>query len=344
MGPYNTPGVKFFQDVVRIKALEREKEPAQPPKSENRVCGDNDVKPDQWERHKTPLGMLEAWRVEQTRLFDGDVPPINVVKSYRAWSGVAHLEIEHYELSQKGLRLVFSVTGDPRYMAQPKDLVAIYLQVPLPQGVSRLLAAVIEPTWDYNHWEITIEYNPKQLAKILRIEGGQALAFKAIGDKRPEIGVRAEWLGIMERGLAPNLLRHESGGLDQKGGSGKIRLRAYTETELAATESRRNTSWNMGEKLGPNRPVYNLYQGILQAGKEMLTTLECESEFKLSTENELDKIIHAMNGLSANVVLCKQLGITLVTHETKTYTDTYYDLPDRRDLLAIRIVLRRRHR
>ncbi|MFC7762644.1 hypothetical protein ACFQY4_34830 [Catellatospora bangladeshensis] len=234
-------------------------------------------------------------------------------------------------------------------MAQPKDLIPIYLETPTADikkpGERQLMVVLIEPTWDYNHWEVRVEYTLAQLAAILKLDVSGPLTANTITARYRELGLRAQWLGVADQQkISVNGVRHESGGLDQKGGSGKLRLVPYTLRELADTENRRNTSWNMSEKLNTSRPVFNTFQGILQGGKEMMTTLECEAEYKLGSEGELDQVIFAMNKLQDDGELQKRLGILKMTGEQKVYEDTYFDLPGKCDLLANRIVLRRRHR
>ncbi|GAA2356038.1 hypothetical protein Cme02nite_49040 [Catellatospora methionotrophica] len=345
-----TAGQLRYDQTVTIKALPRPKEePARPTKSENRVCGDNLVSPLERQMYKTPLAMIDTWAREQ-EIFGTHGPAITIEKSYRKWEGTAHLEIESPALlSNDGLTLHFSVTGNPDYMAQPQDLIPIYLETPTAEpnkpGERQLMVVVIEPTWDYNHWEIRVEYTLDQLATILKLNPGGAVTANTITQRYRELGLRAQWLGVADQQeVQINGVRHESGGLDQKGGSGKLRLVPYTLLELAGTETRRNTSWNMSEKLNTSRPVFVTFGEILQGGKEMMTTLECEAEYKLPREEDLDQVIMAMKKLHGDGELQKALGILKMTGEQKEYEDTYFDLPDSCDLLTNQIVLRRRHR
>ncbi|MEV0458294.1 hypothetical protein [Catellatospora methionotrophica] len=345
-----TAGQLRYEQTVTIKALPRpEKEPTRPTDSENRICLDEQVSSLDRQTYKTPLFMIDSWAWEQ-EVFGTQGPAITIEKSYREWGGTAHLEIESPALlSNDGLKLHFSVTGNPRYMAQPKDLIPIYLETPTAlankPGERQLMVVVIEPTWDYNHWEIRVEYTLQQLAAILKIDPSGPLTAGTITAQYRELGLRAQWLGVADQQeVQVNGVRHESGGLDQKGGSGKLRLVPYTLAELAATENRRNTSWNMSEKLNTSRPVFVTFGEILQGGKEMMTTLECEAEYKLPREEDLDQVISAMNKLHGDGELQNALGILKMTGEEKEYEDTYFDLPGSCDLLANRIVLRRRHR
>ncbi len=346
-----TAGQLRYEQTVTIKALPRPKEePVRPTDSENRVCGDDLVSALERQTYKTPLFMIDTWAWEQQEIFGGQGPAITIEKSYRKWEGTAHLEIESPALlSNDGLKLHFSVTGNPRYMAQPKDLIPIYLETPTADakkpGERQLMVVVIEPTWDYNHWEIRVEYTLQQLAAILKLDASGVLTANKITQRFRELGLRAQWLGVADQQqVQVNGVRHESGGLDQKGGSGKLRLVPYTLPELTGTENRRNTSWNMSEKLNTSRPVFNTFGEILQGGKEMMTTLECEAEYKLARETDLDQVILAMNKLHDDPGMQKRLGILKMTGEQKVYEDTYFDLPGKCDLLANRIVLRRRHR
>ncbi|TDC35130.1 hypothetical protein E1211_16350 [Micromonospora sp. 15K316] len=351
MQPERTAGQLRYDQTVTIKALPRPKEePTRPTDSENRVCGDDLVSALDRQVYKTPLFMIETWARGQQEAFGQQGPAIAIEKSYRKWEGTAHLEIESPALlSNEGLKLHFSVTGNPRYMAQPQDLIPIYLETPTADtkkpGERQLMVVLIEPTWDYNHWEIRVEYTLQQLAKILKINPSGPVTAHMITQRYRELGLRAQWLGVADQQqIQVNGVRHESGGLDQKGGSGKLRLVPYTLLELAGTENRRNTSWNMSEKLNSSRPVFNTFQEILQGGKEMMTTLECEAEYRLARESDLDQVIIAMNKLHDDGEMQKRLGILKMTGEQKVYEDTYFDLPNACDLLANRIVLRRRHR
>lgn len=234
----------------------------------------------------------------------------------RTATGTAHLEIETPAMpTDNGLDLHFSITCNPNYMARPTDLIPIYLETPVvgkgdKPGEPQLLVVVLEPTCEFNHWEVRVSYTLEQLAKVLKVyvPNGQKVTPQTITTYHREVGLRAQWLGVFAQNLpAVNGPRHEAGGLDQKGGSGKIRLLPYTLFELAATEKQRNTSWNMSEKMSLSRPVFKLYGSILQAGKEMTTSLECESEFKLTSAEELAIVTNGMKGLLENGATCQEL-------------------------------------
>lgn len=335
-------------DRIKTETIPSAEEPVKPTgENENRLCLDVDVPEGDRDRFRTPQAVRKAWSDDQLRRFGAvdKVPQIRVRKGYKPWTSTAHLEIDpatlENPLDDNGLHLKFWVACNPKYMCQPQDLVPIYLET----GINRfnLNVIVLEPTWDTNYFEVQVDYSLEEFAKILRVKPAGKDLLATIREQFREIGLRAQWLGVHDQDFpSPNGISHESGGLDQKNGSGKVRLAPYTEEELGASEGRRNTSWNLSEKLDNNRPVFQRFGSILQPGKEMMTSLEAESEYLLPTEEELQvKVISEMDSLLADKARQATYGITTMTSATKEYLDSYFDL-DGLPLLRNAVVLRRR--
>lgn len=334
--------------VVDYQPLPAQEKPVTPTgEPENILCDDTYFTNDrEREEHNTPLAMRRRWTREQLAAFHdiGSIPRIQVRQGYRPWTGTAHLEIEPESLEKPldadGLHLRFSVACNPAYMCRPHDLVPVYLETA--RNEFRLMVILLEPTWETNYFEIAVDYSLPQLASILKIQNPGKDLLAAVTERYRELGLRAQWLGVQGQRLPlPNGIKHESGGLDQKNGSGKLRLAPYTERELSQSESRRNTSWNMAEKMTRSRPVFQKFGSVLQPGKEMMTSLEAESEYLLADERQLMSVIDAMTELASDQRLQADFGITKLTQKKKLYVDTYFDL-EGLPLLAARVVLRRR--
>ncbi|MFC7762643.1 hypothetical protein ACFQY4_34825 [Catellatospora bangladeshensis] len=117
-----TAGQLRYEQTVTITALPRpQEEPTRPTDSENRICGDDLVSAMERQTYKTPLFMIDTWAWEQQQIFGSQGPAITIEKSYRKWDGTAHLEIESPALlSNEGLKLHFSVTGNPGTWPSPR--------------------------------------------------------------------------------------------------------------------------------------------------------------------------------------------------------------------------------
>lgn len=297
---------------------------------------------------KTPEHMRKMWVYGQTQAFGEDVnriPKIRVRQGYRPWNSTAHLELHPdtvtNPLDANGLHLKFWVACNPAYMCRPRDLVPIYLGSG--ERPQLFMVILLEPAWHTNYYEVEVHYTLEQAAKLLlvRPRSGEDLR-TAITKRYRELGLRAQWLGFSgQKPPLPNGPVHQSGGVEQKNGSGKIRLVPYTLDELERSEKTRNTSWNMAEQMTSNRPVFNEFKTILQPYKQMMTSLEAESEYLLDSEEELRHIVTALTEVCKDERRWKDLGITKMSGEEKDYIDSYFDL-DGLPLLQNRIVLRRR--
>lgn len=106
-------------------------------------------------------------------------------------------------------------------------------------------------------------------------QSGKESIGEALTRAHPQLGVTAQWLANRTGVNGPN---HFSGGILEKGGSGKVFLRPRTVQDFLdvdkVTAALHNSEWNMAERLTADRgrPVYLAYKQILQAGEEMATT------------------------------------------------------------------------
>lgn len=280
-------------------------------------------------------------------------------KTFKKW---ARIQVDSVIAGDK-LTIDIEVVCNPEHMCVPHDLVPVFLEKA--PGSTLFMVALLEPTVELNCCTFQVTYGLRDIAALLNLpipSGTKPEA--AIRAVYPEFGVTAQWLADTAGVNGPN---HVSGGVIEKGGSGKILMRERTVQDYRDSEVVRNTEWNMAERLTPGRarPVYQAYQGILAPGEELATTLEAESEFEVDPA-VLSGIIGHMDDLCAAVKRADEaegeaiqrgqrpadrpaehFGIVSMTKSTKVYTDHYFDLvmPDDTctfPLLNNKIVLRRR--
>lgn len=257
------------------------------------------------------------------------------------------------------LTIEYTVLSNPEYMCvrqypkgkEPKapdvrDLVPLQLETK-PDDVADVMC-VVEPPAEQNCATGTVRYTWKALAQAMKIPGAEAMnnldAKSAVTSAVSELGVKAQWLASV---AGKNNQNHTSGGLRQKGGSGKVPLGAISNSDYQKTEKdKRITDWNSGEKLKSTRPVFQKFAGIMAEGKELATTLEAESEFVVRPERFLT-IVEKMKTLATTKEYWSHFGILKMTKsDPKQYTDTYYDIAGSKgndnELLKRGIVLRER--
>jgi hypothetical protein len=292
-------------------------------------------------RYNTPESMTEMFLHDQRRLTE----PATVVitPGYRKWEEFGNIDVAPTMLTVDGLTLHFRVNCNPEYMAEPHDLVPVFLEAMSPQGKSRFMVALLRPTWPVTSFKCTVTYTLPQLAQILHIDPG-TLGMKDLHTKilsrYSEAALIAQWLAEKEGRKSANSPNHESGGLLQKGGSGKVRFRPIDRDMLIATETVRQYEWNMGERLRAGRPIFETHKLLLAENEEMSSTLEAESEY-LTDEITLDTITGHLVKLAEQPNRWPEFGIKEMTKSRKVYTDTYYDLDDCL-FLRKKAVLRRR--
>lgn len=286
---------------------------------------------------KTPSALKLAWKTDQEKCQPTKFEVESGFKPFKEW---ARVDVDG-QFSDTTLALEITVTCNPDYMCEPRDLVPVYLERGTDDFV--FMIALLEPTREQNQFKITAEYPLRKLAIALGVTTKGPTPLAALKASLTELGVTAQWLANTTGVNGPN---HVSGGVFEKGGSGKIFLRQRTAEDFAATEKNRNTEWNMAERLtaARGRPVFVDFKAILAEGKEMATTLEAESEYQV-TPDTLKMIIEKMDGLFA--AASKPFDISSMTKSVKVYTDQYFDLMPPSDepaypLLANSIVLRRR--
>ncbi|MEV7226145.1 hypothetical protein AB0M79_03840 [Polymorphospora sp. NPDC051019] len=279
----------------------------------------------------------------------------------RKFDDWARVEVLDAVVNAKTLTVRFEVWCNPKHMCAPHDLVPVYLESATNQYV--FMVALLEPTVDENVHTVEFTYPVTDLARALGVEVGPK-TLESLKRDYPELGITAHWLADTKgQGNDPN---HASGGVLEKGGSGKIILRERTTDDLKASESVRNSEWNMAERLskGRRRPVYDAFAGILADGREMATTLEAESEYQVDDQETITAIVEGLDGLADRVKTAAELieesrtapkkdvevpkrpyQLVSVEKSVKTYTDHYFDLvggDTAYPLLANNIVLRRR--
>jgi hypothetical protein len=268
----------------------------------------------------------------------------------------ARVDVQVTALTEKSLRLEITVRCNPAYMCYPHDLVPVFIERATDD--TPILIDILEPTPDQNVAVIDVTYPLAELARVLKVTmTDRESVGEALTRAHKELGVTAQWLANRSGVNGPN---HFSGGILEKGGSGKIFLRPRTEQDFKdvdkVTAALHNGEWNMAEKLTVDRgrPVYLAFRSLLEEGAEMATTLEAESEYEVS-EATLAGIVRRMDELATQVDLSaratggdrppRPLGIWSMEKEERTYVDSYYDLvsgdqPKEYPLLANGIVLR----
>ena len=280
------------------------------------------------------------------------------------FKGTAHLTVVS-AMTDTHLNLKLSFDCSPKYMCRPYDLVPLQLVATSPHNSSGKIVlnlGVIQATKKLNHFEIEVKLSWTHLISLLTPEIGrrkrkdwQERTEKAKKEGTalpaplpetaptkadliqwvPELGVLARWMAFTVDDK--NGENHTSGGMDQKGGSGKIRFRQVASQELAATEVIRIAEWNAGELLTPDRQVHRTFGAILQTGenKDFATTLEAEAELLVPDDKQLARdVIDKMKALQAEVEQAKKenrksgkFGILdMEPLKSKTYTDTYFDV------------------
>jgi hypothetical protein len=242
------------------------------------------------------------------------------------------------------LTITITVFSNLEHMADPYDLVPVTLESDDKTTLDTIAVLTLTPDGG-NICTFDACYTYAQLARLLKLDVADTPANKIlekISGLYPELGVKAQW--FTSKNDQANSANHTSGGILEKDGSGKIRLRHVTATELKATEqTQRNTEWNAGELLHVGRPVYDAYRDVLREGKQLATTLEAESEYLLSTAGDYKLVLGRMKVLYESPEKQKAFGIVRMKDEgTKEYIDTYYDVPDQLTMLRNMIVLRRR--
>ncbi len=260
-----------------------------------------------------------------------------------------------------GVQIGFRVTSNPSYMCERiyplghdkhgagevQDLVPLYLEF-APDSHPELIT-VVEPSDAENCCEGTVVYSWTALAQAIAIPGAAKLtaseARVAVLAKTKVLGVKAQWLAQV---AGKNNQNHTSGGIRQKGGSGLVPLVEITSEDYLGTEDdKRITEWNMGERLHEGRETFDAFPGLMQEGKELATTLEAESEFRVDAD-QLEEVVTRMKGLCATPAYWERFGILKMTGSSpKEYVDTYYDIAgtevNDRALLKHGVVLRERH-
>ncbi len=252
-------------------------------------------------------------------------------------------------LSTQGLQLDVVVSGNLAHTAAPYDLVPIFLQTP--NGTLDTIV-VLTPTWgpeECNVISFTASYTLAQLAALTGVvlPDDPAEQVAKLETEVPELGVRAEWRAFNG---ATNAANHASGGVLNKGGSGKVRLVPPSREDLVAAEKVRVLEWNLSEDLAEGRPVFDTFGDVLQGGpgKELATTLEAEAEYVLPGKAEHQHVLQRLDHLVDDPHTQGLLGIESIEtdHKVKTYTDTYYDAFAQKvcrwTLLSRQVVLRRR--
>ncbi|MEV0608528.1 hypothetical protein AB0I61_19375 [Polymorphospora rubra] len=310
-------------------------------------------------RMKTPKALKARLAEDHRRFRLGDV---RVRSEGRPFDGCARVEVLAAEADAKMLRVRVEVCGNPADMCAPHDLVPVYLESAPDRYV--FMIALLEPTADQNVFTIEFTYPVVELVRALGVEPGPK-ALELLKRDCPELGVTAEWLADTRgRGNDPD---HVSGGVLEKGGSGKIFLRERTRADFVASETVRNLEWTMAERLsaGRGRPVFASYDSILAPGRKLATTLEAESEYQVD-QRIVELVTRKMDALRLAVTTAgeriEEFGrsgpedterptrpyqLVSMTRSVKTCTDHYLDLvapgPDPAyPLLANDIVLRRR--
>jgi hypothetical protein len=261
------------------------------------------------------------------------------------WTGFGHLELSRVNFTDSGLEFDAKITSNPKLIWEKGDLLSITLP-PTREQLGELTL-----TREDNVAQIVAKYPYETLAKLLGVTeslSGKSAEMKrsALITKKKEIGVLATWRTKEGTGE-----QHRSGGIDQKGGSGRILLiDKITAEDLAETEYIRNIGWNEGELMKPGRPIYDAFPYLFQFEKEMATTLEAESEYVVS-KTAFAQVLTAMEKLAAMDPAERktEYGIEKMDDVSrKEYLDTYYDIQEEGKaplypLLHSNVVFRRRH-
>ncbi len=329
------------------------------PKKEKKITLDSQVDRSDWGRYRTP-GALTLQVSDGDRLFRSATKKITSKKV--KFDKFGRIDVDSL-VTGGSLHLKIQITCNPEYMCQPHDLVPVLLETSTDVFVFTI--ALLEPTPEQNFFQIDVEYSLAELAAALHVPlGRDDDPLAVIQEEYPELGIKAQWLADTTGG--GNQANHVSGGVFEKGGSGRVILRPRKEQDFVDTFARvRNTEWNMAERLTPGRarPVYLAFHDILAEGEELATTIEAESEF-MCTPTQLAHVIGTMDELVEKAkVTSLDLMETLPTsvrdriitacptlvemkHEVKEYIDTYYDIDGSGSvcpLMRNKIVLRRRH-
>jgi hypothetical protein len=291
--------------------------------------------------------------------YDGKVP--GALKSEaKDFKDTARIDVSSRFTDDK-LTIEYVVSSNPEYMcarqypkgdakaAKPdvRDLVPLQLET-APDEHAELIA-VVEPSAEKNVVSGSVSYTWKALAEAIRLKGAAEMSNSAARDavtsKYKMLGVKAQWLATV---AGKNNQNHTSGGINQKGGSGVVPLEKIASSDFLATEKdKRITSWNMGEKLKADRAVLEKFPGIMAEGRELATTLEAESEFRVEPE-KFKAIVTKMDSIASTKEYWDHFGIQKMSKsDPKQYVDTYYDIAGSAGhdnaLLENSIVLRERH-
>jgi hypothetical protein len=296
--------------------------------------------PTQRKERRTP-GFLRAQQADAwKRIFGPDGGPKvtdPVFTTNAKFEGLARLIVNGYRCDETGLEFGVTVLCNVGHVAKPHDLIPITLNRSIDDVLDTIVILTPPPT--QNMCTFTVAYTWDQLAKLLHVNpAGGTSAHDAVVKVMPQAGVRASW---WDNKTGNNAENHYSGGVDQKNGSGRIDLRVITVEDLKAAEAVPNTSWNAGEPLRDERPVFQTFSDILQPGKEMATTLEAESEY-LVDQGQYNMVLDKLKALHGDKPTLATFGVEIMDDVgAKTSTDSYYDVPGF-PLLRRAIVLRRR--
>lgn len=318
--------------------------------TEHRITTDDMVGQSEWGAKKTPSGLQEQLLRERAAAFPDKRSPYPVsepeLRKDAGYGAFAQIVTDQApELDENGVTMHLTVRCNLKHMAKPHDLVPVWLV--LNDNDRHLsLVEVLRPTPENNICSFKVNYTWVELLGLLgdkawKSETGSAHDY--VVQTYPHIAFKAQWLtALTENGNnSPN---HFSGGVFEKGGSGKIRFRHLAEQELRETEKFRISEWNVCERLRPGRPVWDQHQGILFPATELATTLEAESEYVISGQQYTEGLRKLLALTTDRTGLLKRdYGVlALKGPEKKVTYDTYYDVVGF-PLLSNKIVLRRRH-
>ena len=309
-------------------------------------------------KSKQELG-TPSFERDKVKSYDGKVIGA-VTYSKVDFKDTARIDVTSSQ-NDEGLTISYTVLSNPEYMCvrkypqghekaktpEVKDFVPLQLETKPDEHAEMM--AVVEPTAEQNCATGTVRYTWTALAQAIKVPGAEAMdaptAKQAVLAVTKELGVKAQWLASV---AGKNNQNHTSGGLRQKGGSGKVFLTAVDNSDYLKTEKdKRITDWNSGEKLKATRPAFQKFSAIMAEGKELATTLEAESEFVVRPER-FQTVVDKMGALATTKEYWSHFGILKMSKsDPKQYTDTYYDIAGSEghdnELLKKGIVLRERH-
>ncbi|MFJ8057054.1 hypothetical protein [Streptomyces sp. NPDC096142] len=296
---------------------------------------------------KTPGGLRMEFQEERLRIWKSNPPKVSdpQYSARNDYSKFAQIVTEPPVVTETGITLHCQILCNPEHMATPHDLVPVTLEIQDNTVLDRI--TLLEPGkgTNGNVCDVEVAYTYEQLAQLLKATPPSGSSGAALRDwfiaEYPQLGVKAEWLTAQTEG-GTNAPNHFSGGIKGKGGSGKVKLRPLTESELKAAERVRLSDWNAGERLRSDRAVYVKYADVLRPGEEMATGIEAEAEYDVGKDAHAGALA-AMARLLGDQDARADMGILEMKRlDDKITTDTYYDTAAK-DLLSRGIGLRRRH-